>query len=221
MERNYNFTDSELFEHAGKVEAGLEEDLADFTEFDSTLNAEKKQELTDKKKQVEMMSPDWQVKGGIVELTRSVVTLKSAAKVAYKKVRYFIKKKFKNNPGVLNEFGVKEYPRVSQTQDDLILFFVNLKPVIEKYREDLVSAGAKEELIDELITIAEEFKNTNTAQELAKDRRLETTDQRIAALNELYDILLEFSNAAEVVYKKNPAKRKFYVLPYKSKPRKE
>lgn len=219
MERKYSISDSELFEHADKVDASLDEDLVEFMNFDSTLNEDKKQELKTKKANAELLNSDRQVAGEIKGLTTSVKSLLKDAKAAYRKLRYFVKKKFKNNPGVLKEFGVKEYAKVSQSQDEMITFLVKLDSTIEKYREDLTAAGAQPETMDQLKTIAAEFRGQNVAQEIAKDKRPTTTNERVAALNQLYDILLEFSAAAGEVYKKNPSKRKQYSLP--AKPRKK
>ena len=61
---------------------------------------------------------------------------------------------------------------------------------------------------------AEKLEKTNIIQETGKDIRTIKTEERVKLLNSLYDMLLQFSEAAKIIFAKNPLKRERYILPH-------
>jgi hypothetical protein len=132
-------------------------------------------------------------------------------------VFYFAGKKFADKPSIMNEFGVKELAKIKNVQPKLALFMHHLADVARKYRSDLKSAGASEELLNNIMPMADMVESGNTNQEVLKSTRIEKTKERNDKLNTVYDILKEFNKASKIIYSKDSLKRAKYYMPRKAK----
>ena len=109
---------------------------------------------------------------------------------------------------------MNSYTKARGIQSEMVLFMHELATTVEKYKTELMDAGLKESVITSIKPAAEALEKTNITQKTGKDNRSAKTEDRIELLNSMYDILAEFSEAAKIVFAKDPVKKERYILPH-------
>ena len=69
---------------------------------------------------------------------------------------------------MLHEFGAENYDKIRQRQDELISFMENLCVIINKYRPQLLAAGATAVMLDQAAILRDDLKAKNRAQEIVR-----------------------------------------------------
>lgn len=212
--RKFHVSDPVILEHAAKVIDYLPNDLPRFTLFDSELNQDKADSMKTAYERILSFGTDNTEVGVVKGLTKKKTDEHKKCVSLFKDVRYFAQKRFSNSPAVLKEFGVNKFTKACRTESKLVLFMYELDNTIKKYAGDLKDAGMKEDIIASIKPAAVALDKSNATQESGKKTRLVKTETRVELLNELYDILMEFSNASRRVFENDPLGRSRYVLPY-------
>jgi hypothetical protein len=212
--RKSHVPDAILLEHAAKVIDYLPNDLSKFTQFDLTLNQGKADSMKTAHEKILSFGTDNAEVGVVKGLTENKTDEYNKCVSLFRDVRYFAKKKFSSSPAKLKEFGVNKFTKASRTVSRLVLFMYELDNTVKKYKDDLIEAGLKEDIIASINPAAVALDKSNATQESGKSSRMVKTETRIELLNELYDILMEFSNASRRVFENDSLGRSRYVLPY-------
>lgn len=85
--------------------------------------------------------------------------------------------------------------------------------IVDDNQDALLTAGVKQELIDELKDNAEALSKADAEQESSKGGRSNATQARVIALNALYARVLMLDQVSDVAFDDNPAKVAYYDLP--------
>ena len=210
--RKFTITDAKLLEHGSVVVKSLEDDLEDFSSFDSTINRrfiDKLQEAIDAGYQI---YSDRVIKYQLAQLTDEVNLKMDACKNAYETVTYFVKKVFKDNPSVQDQFGLND-SRPGNNHLEMIIFMGSLAKTAAIYKDPLVKGGINPDIIDTLPKMQEELYEAKNRQEMFKKERGKITYERVKRMNALYDMLKGISDIARLIYADNPAKLNKYLMP--------
>lgn len=214
--RKYNVSDDVLIEHAGRTLGNLDEDLQTFGNFDPDLNLEKKNKLSTCYDDALCFGTDRSERSKIKQETDKVIAAMGTCNKLVVEVRYFARKAFKSKPAVLRQFGLNEYSKVRKSQSKMVLFMHEFVETVNIYKSELLAANLKESVVEALKPATKTLTAINTTQENTKDKRIVKTADRKSLFNKLYDILLEFSDAAEHVFINDQERRSRYAMPHNS-----
>jgi hypothetical protein len=216
MDKTYRkspLPDAVLYEHGSKVSVSLEDDLADFTAFDSTINRDFIHTLQGALDGVREVKKDEVMLDQQTQLTNEVYRKMAACNEGYKTVAYFVRHTFDGDEGIQNEFGLDDIKGARNNQPKMVFFMDTLAKTAVKYKDQLVKGGMNADTIDALPKLAEELHEANQKQEQFKDDRAELTQERIKRANALYDPLARISDIARIIYADDPAKLNKYLMP--------
>ncbi len=130
---------------------------------------------------------------------------------------YFIKKAFKEQKSIKNEFGQNDLRNARYSADNLISFMEDFIPTVEKYIAPLISNGYKAERVDTLKTELTELRAERLEQKKVIRERPVKTAERVKILNMIWDCMVLISDAADFVYMDFPEKREQFRLPQKER----
>lgn len=212
--RKAHVADAVLLEFAGKEIEYLKADLPAFTAFDPDLNEQKVNQLNGIYTEALMYGSDHNEMGVLKGLTEKMSQEVKNCITIFKDVRYFARKKFGDSPATLKELCLDKYEKARKTQSEMVVFMYEVDKAVQKYKAGLMSAGLKETVINSIKPAAAALEKSNVVQESGKGNRMQKTGDRISIMNGIYDILVEFSDAARRVFENDPIKRSRYVLPY-------
>jgi hypothetical protein len=211
VKRNFVGSDAYMVEQSDIGKALLEQNLTDFTNFDSTINARFVTAFTAKIDAAFTVVKDSAALSPQLQATQTVTEIMQQARDAYNDLMYFVTKKaFKGNQLVIKEFNAK-YGTANRSQPTFIAFLETLHGTADKYKTTLLASGCKQALIDSIGTIATHLRNSNTEQEVIKRGRPALTADRILVLNNCYDTLMTIYAAAQQLYKKDAIKKAQFV----------
>ena len=212
--RKFNVADAVLLEFAGKEIEYLPADLAKFTAYDPDLNAEKQTHLKDVYLNALTFGTDKTEVSVVSQLTENLAAQIGNCISIFKDVRYFVRKKFSNSPAIQKELGINTYRKARTVQSKMVLFMYELATGVEKYKTELKEAGLKDSVIASIKPAAAALEKVNVTQKTGKSGRSVKAEDRVVLLNNLYDILADFSEAAKRVFANDPVKRERYILPH-------
>ena len=218
IRRKFNLKDAQFIEHSEVLAATLPGDLPAFTAFDSTIDSVYLTGLQQNILDVKAIPPDEVVVDEQAEHTLLVNQALNACNEDYKTVAYFVRKAFKSNPAIRNQFGLNDITGARKNQAEMVLFMESLAKTATKYSAQLIEAGCSESLITGLEARAATLHDANIAQEKFKDDRSLKTQTRVETLNKLYERLRPVYDSAVFIFADNPQKLRIYTLPKPSKP---
>ena len=114
---------------------------------------------------------------------------------------------------ILNVLGLKQFPKagVSRTQNGLIkLLFAFKTNLTDPLRQELVSKGIIEELIDKIVENSNKLNETNNIQEVLKGTTIEKTNSRKALYNSIYREVSSICIVASAYFKTSKVKQDMF-----------
>lgn len=149
---------------------------------------------------------------GLRNATQAVLANQSAALKDLAEVKVQIEEDFKNEPiqktEILNTLGFTAFHSKTKNKDQealislLYQFKTNLTPQLQ---DTITAKGTAQDLLDKVISHADELKDTNIIQEGKKGTRKELTDDGIIALNNIYDKVISIAKISAKFFKEQPA----------------
>jgi hypothetical protein len=212
-DRQFKVPEAILLQHAEVVAKMFPTDSADFVAFDATISAEYGNTIKNSINAVIELKSDQIIIDEMAEYTQHVLNAMSDCNLSYKTIAYFVRKAFKKDTAVQNQFGFNDIEMVRKSQPKLVLFMEQHAGTATKYKDHLVSAGCNEEIINQLLTNAEELKAANAAQEEFKKERGVITQERVKRLNHVYELVKPLNDIAQIIYSEDPARMAKYTLP--------
>ena len=211
-DRMYSTSDAEMLETADVIAASLGDDIGDFTAFDSTLTADYVTTVQGAVGRVKEIKPDNVVIDEMGEWTQKVDAAMKKSSDAYSNLAYFVRKAFNGNIAVQNQFGLNDYKKARDSQAKMVLFMETLGDQATAHHDELVAAGCGEDVITTVSEVATELRESNIGQEKFKKERGVLTQERVKRLNEVYQLLVPLSEAAQIIYRDDPARLSKYTL---------
>lgn len=215
--RLYHLKDAHFLEYSEVVAATLPADLPDFTAFDATITGDYVTQIQQSIDKAKAISPDEIVKSEMKEETQKVDKAMEDCDKAYQNLAFFVRKVFKGNAAVQNQFGRNDIQKARSSQPVMVVFMENLAKTAAKYTDELTQAGCPATLITGLADKAAALHDANIAQEQFKSERILNTQSRIELFNNVYALLQNLHNVAMIIYRDNPEKLSIYTMPQRPK----
>ena len=212
-DRLFKMPEAKLLEHAEVVARMYPTDVVNFTAFDSTFTPEYETSIKNAINAVTALKSDQVIIDEMAECTQDVLNAMATCNTDYKTVAYFVRKAFKNNKAVQNQFGFNDIEKVRQSQPRMILFMEEHAGTATDHKAELVAEGCNEVLIDKLLVDAQNLKEANIKQEKFKKERGVITQERVKLLNGVYLLVKPINDIAQIIYSDNPAQLAKYSLP--------
>ncbi len=212
VQRMYHLSDPGMMEHSKKASGFLEIDLAEFTAFDTTINADFLIGLKTTLANASTEVSDSVVIDEMANYTFLLNTKMDECITLYTKLKYFIKKAFVN-VSIQNKLGMNDFAEASRTHGKMVFFMRDLSENIGAYSSELIAVGCNQALIDQVSVLYPEFDSAHQKQESFKNDRMVITYDRIIKYNALWTIIMEVVAAAKIIYKNDLARLKRYLPP--------
>ena len=130
-----------------------------------------------------------------------------------------VKKSFISEPAkkdeILNVLGVSQYPklRTTRTQEGFIKMVLTFKTnLTDALRQELVSKGVIENLIDKIVENSNKLDEANSIQEVLKSTTIEKTNNRKALYNSIYKEVSSICVVASSHFRNSKAKQDMFNL---------
>ena len=212
-DRDFNFSDASLLSYGEVLAATMPNDVTNFNVFDNTINDQYPVKITDAIAEVKNIRTDQVVIDEMTEHTQAVNNALAACNSYYKTVSFFVRKAFKGNTAVQNQFGLNDIAKVRMNVPKMIIFMNDIAGVVAKHQSQLVEVGCNEGLLSTGQKLGEDLKNCNVNQQrFIKERGL-ITQERVEKLNALYALIRPVSEIANIIFADNPAKLAVYQMP--------
>jgi hypothetical protein len=218
MERKFKISDARLLQHTGVILEALTTDLPNFTAFDEDLSPELVAALNTNYLAALEEGGDDVARGKVGEKTQNLLNEMKRSDKMMTDLRYWLKKIFANDPAALKRFQLSKYWKIRNQQPELVTYLNRLVAVVAEFRARLEAGKAPVALLDSVKTITDALTKADVVQENSKGGRQSSTQARITLLNAIYATDKSFSNAAEMIYSDDPAKRELYRIPGNSQP---
>ena len=212
-ERLFKIPEAKLLEYAEVVASMHPKDAASFIAFDSSFTAEYGNVIMDSIVAVKALKSDQVAIDEMVELTQLVLDAMADCNQSYKTIAYFVRKAFKDNKAVQNQFGFNDIEKVRKSQPRMVLFMEQHASTAIKYKAELLAEGCQEVIVDHLLGKAQALLVANVKQEEYKKERGVLTQDRTELLNEVYKLAKPVSDVAQIVYSDDPARLAKYDMP--------
>ena len=212
-DRLFKMPEANLLQHAEVVASLYPTDVVDFSAFDSTFTIEYGATIKNSINAVTALKSDQVVIDQMAEHTQNVLDAMGTCNTDYKTVAYFVRKAFKNNKAVQNQFGFNDIEKVRYSQPKMILFMEEHAGTATEHKAELVAEGCNELLIDKLLVDAQNLKEANIKQEKFKKERGVITQERVKLLNGVYLLVKPINDIAQIIFSDNAAQLAKYSLP--------
>ncbi len=209
--RDYEGPDYYLMEHSQLLKDLLADDLADFSVFDTEYDAAFVTAWQQAVDNAVNYTDDSVISGQIATQTQTVDQATKACQDLYHDMIYFAGKAFGKRSPILKEFGKGQpYRKANSTTERMFEFIDELNTTSLKYRTQLEGAGCPPATIDGIPDKRDALNNSNREQNLTIKGRPVISQGRVLVYNALYKITRQTIDAAQRVYRNNPAKRNQY-----------
>jgi hypothetical protein len=154
---------------------------------------------------------DSDLSSDVVIATQEKSTVNNDLKIMLRSFATRAKIAFGDNSGKYDKFTIRDLSRLND--NDLIVFAEKVARNAVEYLADLAAAGVTQALIDDLDDKITEFKAAKDAQDDAIMNRDAASNNRIKKANELYGLLINYSDVGKTVwYETNEAYYNDFVI---------
>lgn len=210
----FKVSDPFMLQEAQKRKDIFETDKAIFIAFDSgTFNNPFSANMQTKINDARNMLDDDIIRDQIQQTTAEVKAAMEECRVYFQNGKYFVDKAFPGNKEVQYEFGYENYDKARKDQKLMFSFMDMLYLIIEKYRPNLLAAGATAAMLNQALVLRDKIFAKNQAQEFAKSQRPTKTRDRIIKHNDVWKDVVKICKAGKVIFRTDYVKYQQYLLP--------
>ncbi len=127
--------------------------------------------------------------------------------------KYYIDLAFHGRKTIMNQFGYNDLNKVRDSNKAIVLFMSDFIQEIKNNMDTLAASGypeSKPELLDQLFA---ELRQERSEQKAAANDRHRMTEERVHALNHVWDLMTVISNAKEHALPDDPVAQQIFTLP--------
>lgn len=187
------------------------DNLADFTAFDATLNVAFAADWKTKIDAANTVMHHSQVKDIAAQKTDLVLEQMELCRLKYNEVKFFAIKAFKNSESKQAEFGTDTYQKARAKHVSMVAFMDEMNKACLKYEAELLAAGMSQASLDGIIPLRDSLQDANSEQESYQRATPVLTQDRIEVLNNCYAATRLVIDAAMVVYYNDFARRNMFI----------
>lgn len=207
--RDFKLADAVLKQKADEFINLIDRDITEFT--DRGYNAAKKAELTTARNTVDEFPSDEQMEAIKMELTAQKDAARSALEKTMRSIFNMAQNVFGQFSAKYKEFG---NAMISQQSDsELVRTAKSTTLTATKYLDELSAEGLTQDKINTLISQRETLDTAIDAQAQAISDRDVATEDRIEALNKLYQLITKYAGIGQdIFYETDEAKYNDYII---------
>jgi hypothetical protein len=209
--RNFNGSEAYLLETAITLRGLFEIDLVQFSAFSTQFNATYLADFQTAIDNVFAFGTDETLQDQQAQLTNDVMAELRKCNQKYVEMKFFAERAFPGNTERHNEFGTDDYQKARRNQAQMLVFMDTMHAVAQRYKVQLIAAGATQAKIDEILTLKQSYETANRLQEIAIKQRSSAARERTILQNTLYGFVETVNSAAQIVFYDNEAKKGAYV----------
>jgi hypothetical protein len=214
--RNYSMPDSAMMEFSRIYRQLFLDNQADFTAFDGDFDATYAANWLAAVEASEVTDSDETRDDILTGETADVGVAMAAARKLYARAKCFINKAFKQQPAVKDEFGLDDYQSIGASMARFLAVLHNKAE--NKYKAELLAAGATQAQLDEMLTVKNTLSAEKTEQGAFKATGPEDTTARIAAHNATWVFTQNVNEASKGLYYEDTVKLNLFLLPRNEEP---
>ncbi len=210
---NNELDDAHLCEKSRVWHALFGDRLAQFSAFDSQLDAAFALNWLAQTEAFEAFPTDRTMLAGIEEKTAGIALKVKATRLVVDDLEYYTDRAFPEDARIKLEFGFARL-RWGITKGDgrWVLPSFTLGKVMQDYLPQLLAAGLPVNLQTGFNTALDNLGTAEVDQEYEKRLRIKATTARIKMYNTLYGMHVRVRNAARIIFQDNPTVLKQYEL---------
>lgn len=207
-----NYSQADMIVIARRFHHFATQDLADFNDFDTSINANYLANFDAAIITAENHPDDETVLDIQTGYTAALVAKEKDCRKAYQRLKIFVEKSFPNNNSVQSEFGINDYGSIGSIAE-LIKFMIKLVATTNKYSTTLMANAYPAADIANIRTLHDDLMTTMTAQEAYKNERLRLTKQRDELLMAVAEYVGYLGKIGKIIYEDNRPQYMRYLLP--------
>ncbi|MFZ4401089.1 MAG: hypothetical protein ACOYO1_13715 [Bacteroidales bacterium] len=149
-------------------------------------------------------------------MTQAVDELMFIARDQLQTIYFYLERSFTGDKAIQSYFGKDRYEASRNSPQKLINLLLKANEASEKadYKDELITKGLKQTVIDDLDTTAAKLKTKVDEREIYMSSRKLATQHRKKLLNKIWDSMADVNEASKLVYKTDYAKQQQYLLYY-------
>jgi len=190
----------------------VSEDLPDFQNFAPQFDQDFITEFSDLIEDVQEMMQDTTIRAIMAQKTERAIEAMSSCTDIFRICRFFVRLAFPSDETVQEQFGLKEFNAIRNSQLKLQEFMDVFYHAVLQYKVELIQAGFSQDKIDEIETRKNELDQAIIAQNLYLKEKTSLTSQRIKGMNDLWEKMSLISKVSKLIYFDNPVKYHNYLL---------
>jgi hypothetical protein len=161
-----------------------------------------------------LIAPDYASVAGQSSETNALENVMADGRNLFQTVMLYTQVAFPGDPAVLRLFGQPQYESSRGSQLKLPTLLRTLFTQVSKpeYKQVLIGKGLQQAEIDALETLAAEIVNQDIAQQKAKKARSLTANQRINAMNTVWEKMALVCMCAKLVFQNDAARYNLFLL---------
>lgn len=166
---------------------------------------------------------DYATVAGQAKETAALETVMEQGRNLFQTVMLYTQLAFPNDAAVLRLFGQQQYDsaRTSQLKLPVLLRSTYAQVSKDEYKPALMSKGLKEEEIMMLDTLAADIINQDSVQQKAKKARLLATNERVRAMNSVWEKMSLVCQCAKLVFQNDAVRYNLFLLTESETPKPE
>ncbi|HPI39089.1 MAG TPA: hypothetical protein PK397_14195 [Ignavibacteriaceae bacterium] len=211
--RKYNIPDADMISEARNKLTAFNEDKAGFISYDPDFRDPFSTDFESLINEGESTPDDEMIKGEMLSYTNRVDTALENCRVHFQEMKYFIEKAFPTDYAKQTEFGYRMYEQVRLNHDKMVQFMRNLFDTAKKYETDLTAVNYTADKIARIDTLRLELIDADKVQDNYIKNRPVYTQNRVIAMNRIWDGLVKICNAGKNIFRNDYAKLQKYDIP--------
>ena len=214
VHRNFNKPDEEVLQQSDLKLAAFVENKTVFVERFPQLADPFATEWGAATTTARSIAPDYASLANQASETDALKALINSGANLYQTLLLYVKLAFPNDATVLRLFGQQQYEaaRNSQLKLPILLRTAYTEASKPEHKAALIAKGMKETDIASLETLADDIVNQEIAQEIATKKRTKDLDQRIKAMNLVWEKMSLVCQCAKLVFQNDATRYNLFLL---------
>jgi len=214
ISRNYHISDEEMLQQSDLKLVAFDENKSQFVERFPQLADPFADEWATATNFARRIAPDYASLANQTGQTDVLKALVSQGANIYQALLLYVRLAYPNDASVLRLFGQHQYEaaRNSQLKLPVLLRTAHTQAMKPEYNAALIAKGMKIQEIDALEAMAESITVQNILQEKAMKDRSNDLDNRVTALNSVWNMMALVCQCAKLVFQDDATRYNLFLL---------
>lgn len=211
--RSYYGSDANFIIFAGQRINIIKEKHADFTAFTPYFTTDTLAELESLYTTASNIPSDNTYIDIQAKATENVAIKLAVCCKFFQRCKFDIEMAFPNDKKVWNQFGFNDYDEARRSGKMMYMFLTDFHMIANRYKDELGAQGWVEENFTKILAHRDSLKEFMDEQSECILNRNHATEERMTALNNLYEKLSIYFKAARIMYEEDEELVKWFKFP--------